>query len=87
MVDPDAFDFYDVAGLSVFFGMEDLSGLPELVQIVGWYDVDRNVSELELVAWLHRSYFFDLEAGEFFLYRRDGHNRCILVDNFLDIIH
>src|ERR1700704_7214892 len=39
MVDSDVLDSYDVAGLSVFFGMEYLSGLPELVQIVGWCDV------------------------------------------------
>ena len=87
MVNSDTFDSNNVARFSIFFRMEDLSGLTELVQVVGGHDVDWNVSQFELVARLHSFYLFDFEAGQFFLDSWDGHDGRVFVDDFLDVIY
>ncbi len=62
VVDSQTFHSDDVAGLSVLFGMEDLSGFSELVQIVGRDNFDRDIAEFQFVSWFCHSDFFDFEA-------------------------
>src|SRR5437660_12881478 len=49
MVDSDTFDSDDVACFPILLWIEDLSGLSELLQIIGGYDVRRDVLESEPV--------------------------------------
>src|SRR5438445_4322170 len=87
MVNSDTFDSNNVACFPILLWMEDLSGLSELVQIVRGYDVNRDVSEFELVPRLHRLHFFDFESGQFFLDCWNGYDGRVLVDDLLDVIH